>query len=58
MNEQYLTTAGLHGWPLAFTLVGLTVCFVSLFIGWPWEGLIVHYHIEKEENVDSDDDGD
>jgi hypothetical protein len=51
MNE--VATAGLSGWPLAFTLVGMGFCFVSLFHGWPWQGVIVHKHYhDGEEDED------
>jgi hypothetical protein len=52
MEISELAKAGLTGWPLAFAAVSITVCVVSLFIGWPWEGIInihKHYHNECEE---------
>jgi len=44
---EELTKAGLTGWPLAFTAVGIVMCFISMFIGWPWEGIIHKTYICK-----------
>lgn len=47
----------LTGWPLV-TVIGIcAVCFVSLWIGWPWEGLIQfhkHFHCKKCENCEEE----
>ena len=55
MEIEELAKAGLTGWPLAFAAVGIAVCVVSLFIGWPWEGIIVHNHYTNEPDEDEDD---
>jgi hypothetical protein len=47
MDITELTNAGLRGWPLAFAAVGIAVCIVSFFIGWPWEGIIHKTYICK-----------
>jgi hypothetical protein len=50
MEIDELAKAGLTGCPLTFAVVGIAVCFVSLFIGWPWEGIIVKNYICKCKN--------
>jgi hypothetical protein len=58
MEIAELAKAGLTGWPLAFAVVGLAVCFVSLFIGWPWEGIVNihrHYHNYKKDKDDKNE---
>lgn len=53
MTINELSNAGLTGWPLALTIVGLAVCFVSLWCGWPWEGIItIHKHYKDEDEDD------
>ena len=47
MENDELVKAGLTGWPLAFTVVGTAVTFMSLFCGWPWEGIIHKTYICK-----------
>lgn len=56
MEIDELVKAGLTGWPLAFAAVGIAVCFVSLFVGWPWRGIIsINKCSCKHDNEDEDD---
>ena len=49
MEINELAKAGLTGWPLAFAAIGVAMCFVSFFIGWPWSGIIIHKHYHNGE---------
>lgn len=44
---ETLTKMGLTGWPLVAAIAVVSVCFVSLWIGWPWDGII-----QKNYNCD------
>lgn len=56
MEIDELAKAGLTGWPLAFAAVGIAVCVVSLFIGWPWEGIIkINKCSCRHDDEDEDD---
>ena len=63
MELNELTKAGLSGWPLVVAAVGIAICFVSFFIGWPWKGIIHTTYICKckkncpcKEHDDEDED--
>lgn len=50
-----LIKAGLTGWPLAIVSIAIVIGFVSIWRGWPWEGIIVHKHYHKDYEDEEDE---